>query len=133
MNTSAQYRSYGWWVDHDPRTDRTTLIVGGRVSALRMPAELAARVHRVLTIHLQAGPVLVDGTDWVLFTQADGRRDLPADLRDVRVVAPGTRLELPPPDDARWVDRADRPVPPWQVVVSATRRACAEATLRATA
>ncbi|MBB5154417.1 hypothetical protein [Saccharopolyspora phatthalungensis] len=125
MNNTSDYRSYGWWVEPDPKTDNTTLIVGGRVSALRMPAEIAARVHQVLSIHLQTGPVLDAGDHWVLFTQSDGRRDRPDDLAEVAVVPAGSRLVLPPLDDPRWINppRADRSVPERQVIFSATRRA----------
>ncbi|MGP4016664.1 hypothetical protein [Saccharopolyspora sp. 5N708] len=128
MNSNSEYRSYGWWIEQDPKTDRTTLIIGGRVSALRIPAKLAARVQHVLVIHLQAGPALVDGDDWVLLTQPDGRVDLPDELADVTAVPTGSRLALPPLDDPRWISppQAHRPVPSWQVVVSAARRARAE-------
>ncbi|MCI2418876.1 hypothetical protein MOQ72_15645 [Saccharopolyspora sp. K220] len=128
MNSNSEYRSYGWWVEQDPKTDRTTLIIGGRVGALRIPAELAARVHHVLVVHLQAGPALADGDDWVLLTQPDGRGDLPDELAEVVAMPTGSRLALPPLDDPRWISppRADRLAPPWQVVVSAARRAHAE-------
>lgn len=129
MNSTSEYRSYGWWVEHDPNSDHTTLIIGGRVNVLRMPAPTAARVHQVLAIHLQAGPALVDGDDWVLFTQPDGRGELPEDLDEVTVVPTGSRMDLPPLDDPGWITppRADRPAPPRQVIFSAARRAKAEA------
>ncbi|MEU5852966.1 hypothetical protein [Saccharopolyspora shandongensis] len=135
MNSSSEYRSYGWWVEHDPNSDRTTLIIGGRIGALRMPADFAARVHQVLAIHLQAGPVLVDGADWVLLTQPDGRAQLPEDLDEVVGVQAGARLALPPLDDPGWISppRPDRPAPSRQVVVSAARRARAGAQLAMTA
>lgn len=99
-----------------------------------MPASLAARVHRVLSIHLLAGPVLAYPGEWALFADATGRRELPTDLtdRDVTWGRTGRRLPLPAPDvelgDTRWINRprADRPPPPWQTVVAATRRATAQ-------
>lgn len=128
MNSHTEYRSYGWWVEHDPNTDRTMLIIGGRVAALRMPADIAARVHQVLSIHLLAGPVLADGDDWVLLTEPDGRGNIPEDLDEVTALPTGSRLALPSLDDPRWVGapRTNRPAPSWQVVISATRRARAD-------
>jgi hypothetical protein len=120
-------------VDDDPATDRVSLVVGGTVSALLMPAELGAEVVRVLSIHLLAGPVIgyqSEGT-WAFLTEPAGSgSQLPSGVAAAQVVAvrPGRRLSLPPsspsPDVVRWINEPGNgcPKPPWQAVVSATRR-----------
>ncbi|GAA4610985.1 hypothetical protein GCM10023108_01200 [Saccharopolyspora hordei] len=110
---------------HDPRTNRTTLLVGDTVSALRAPADFAAHVHHVLAVHLLAGPVLADGADWLLFTQPEQPTECPHDLPELTPVPTGTHLRLPPLRDPRWIQppRLGLAVPPRQVVFSATRRA----------
>ncbi|GAA4854917.1 hypothetical protein [Saccharopolyspora rosea] len=125
MDHSTQYRSYGWWVEPDHRTGNPTLIVGGRVSAVLVPADWAHDVQHVLTVHLLAGPALVVGDHWLLLTQPDGDRVVPDDLTSAGVtgVRAGRRLALPPPDDTRWVRGPHHAAPPWQAVVSAARRA----------
>ncbi|MDA3630331.1 hypothetical protein OU415_33235 [Saccharopolyspora sp. WRP15-2] len=125
MSSHSEYHAAGWRVDHDPRTNRSTLLVGDRVSALRAPADFAAHVHHVLAVHLQAGPVLADGADWVLFTQLSPHPEPPSDLPELAAVPAGTRLALPPLNDPRWINppRMGLAVPAHQVVCSATRRA----------
>jgi hypothetical protein len=137
----SEYRSLGWWVEGKAETDQITLIVGGRASALAMPAELAERVHRVLSIHMLAGPVLTFPAKglWVFLAEPDAQADcLPADVvaKNVTAARTGTRLRLPASrrgfGEVRWIARpeAGRPLPPWQAVVSATRRALSEELLR---
>ncbi|RKT84551.1 hypothetical protein SAMN05421805_103485 [Saccharopolyspora antimicrobica] len=125
MSSHSEFHAAGWRVDHDPRTDRTTILVGDRVSALRAPAGFAAHVHHVLAVHLQAGPVLADGSDWVLFTQPEPGAEMPVDLTELTTIPNGTRLEVPPLADSRWITppRLGLSAPAHQVVCSATRRA----------
>lgn len=125
MSSHSEFHAAGWRVDHDPRTDRTTILLGDRVSAIRSPAAFAAHVHHVLAVHLQAGPVLADGADWVLFTQPDPCADTPAELPELAIIPDGTRLALPRLADPRWISppRTGLSAPAHQVVCSATRRA----------
>jgi hypothetical protein len=136
----SEYRAHGWWVDGNEKTGRISLVVGGSVSALLMPAELGAKVHRVLSIHMLAGPVLAYPAErqWAFLAEPDTHRDgLPPDVAAWKVtdVRPGTWLRLPMPrprpHDVCWIDSPEphRPTPPWQAVVSATRRAMSDMTL----
>ncbi|GAB3287054.1 hypothetical protein [Parasphingorhabdus pacifica] len=109
----------------------TPRLVIGDVDALLMPDELAAQVHHVLSIHLLAGAVIGYREQWALLTGAAGNNAVPTDLAGWNVAGflPGDRLTLPfetmPGAEARWIQHPDptRPQPPWQTVVSATRRA----------
>jgi hypothetical protein len=136
----SEYRAHGWWVDADERVGRISLVVGGSVGALLMPAELGTRVHRILSIHMLAGPILAYAAQhlWVFLTEPNTDRDhLPDEVAAWKVteVRPGKRLPLPvsrrSPDGVRWIvaPEAGRPAPPWRAVVSATRRAMSETVL----
>ncbi|MER7013075.1 hypothetical protein ABT324_16770 [Saccharopolyspora sp. NPDC000359] len=125
MSSHSEFHAAGWRVEHDPRSHHTTLLIGDHASALRAPLDFAAHVHHVLAVHLQAGPVLADGSDWVLFTQPELRAEVPADLPELTAVPVGTRLALPPVRDPRWISppRIGLSAPAHQVVCSASRRA----------
>jgi hypothetical protein len=136
----SEYRAHGWWVDADQHVGRITLVVGGSVGALLMPAELGARVHRILSIHMLAGPILAYPVQhlWVFLTEPNTDRDhLPDEVAACKVteVHPGKELLLPvsrrSPDGARWIvdPESGGPAPPWRAVVSATRRAMSEMVL----
>ncbi|SDM17433.1 hypothetical protein [Allokutzneria albata] len=110
------------------------LVVGDTVGAISMRAGLGAETNAMLSLHLLSGPVLgIPGHPerWVFLTGpvTPVRVDTVLDLVriDVQLLAPGTRLALPPRSadepGPRWVvrPRPGHDLPPWQAVVSAAR------------
>lgn len=136
----SEYRSHGWSVDDHDEAGHSDLVVDGHVSALTMPAELGERVQRILAIHMLAGPVLSYPAErrWVFLTEPGTHQaHLPEDVatENVTIARPGTSLRIPAGrrgcGDVGWVmcPETGRQAPPWQAVVSATRRAVSEAAL----
>ncbi|MFB9906021.1 hypothetical protein [Allokutzneria oryzae] len=110
------------------------LVVGDTVGAISMRAGLGAETNAMLSLHLLSGPVIgIPGKPerWVFLTGpvTPVRVDTVLDLVriDVHLLAPGTRLALPPRAAGlagpRWVvhPRQGHDLPPWQAVVSAAR------------
>lgn len=126
----SQYRTFGWQVDEDDATGTTHLVIGDPVGAVLMPTDLAEQVHGVLQIHMLSGPVISYREQWALLTEPGAPDDLPADMAAWNVIGipAGQRLTLPPPGPAlggvHWINTPapDGRRPPWQAVVSATRR-----------
>jgi hypothetical protein len=141
---SAEYLDQGWQVSSDRHTGHITLIIDEGTDVVSMPADLAERVHRILRIHMLAGPVISYSADdrWAFITAPEPNPDpLPDDLvtEQVTGVRPGTRLRLPANHrgfgGVRWIARPEpgRSAPPRQAVLSAARRALSEALLEHTA
>lgn len=134
----------GWPVRVQVQQRYLTVPVGMALDALTMPATLGEKVLAELTISMLAGPVTADpGGDWWTFLSHPApapRLGVPAALRRLRVhPAPrGTPVIIPTSLDGggesrwQWIEppRPGRSLPPWSVVVGATRRVAAGAVSR---
>src|SRR5262245_16250063 len=110
----------GWPVTIQVGRRDLSVIVGGTIGAIAMPARLGASVRQDLTSTSLSGPIVADPTAqwWTFLTKPLGllRPDVAQDLSSVRVrMAPrGACVEIPHTLDAspagawRWVER---PVP----------------------
>ncbi|MBV9845815.1 MAG: hypothetical protein JOZ47_12165 [Kutzneria sp.] len=124
----------GWPVTVDVEPRRLAVAVGQVLDAVTMPAALGASVFAELQITMLSGPVIADlGGAWWTFLTAPAtkcRPDVPADLhaRKVHVIPRGARVIIPNPttvaSSSRWIEspRPHHGLPPWSVVIGATRR-----------
>ncbi len=129
----------GWPVRMEVTPRRLTVPVGTTFDALSMPAALGERVLTWLRIAMLAGPVTTspDGDEWVLLAQPAPapRPSIPAELcrLGVRPAPRGASIVIPTPTRGgsergeRWIEppRTDRSLPPWPVLIGATRRVAA--------
>jgi hypothetical protein len=121
----------GWPVSIEVEPHRVVIEAGSVLDAVVMPVEVARPVLLELRIALQAGPVITaPGMDsWTFLTApaAAIRPALPAELgaAHVRGLSAGTRVTLPSETGSPyWIEppRRRHCLPPWPVVVGATRR-----------
>lgn len=124
----------GWPVTVDVGPRRLVVAVGRVLDAVTMPATLGRSVLTELQLTMLAGPVIAGpgGAWWTLLTESATvlRPDLPAELHAHKVyLAPsGTHVIIPLLVDgegsSRWIEqpRSRYPLPPWSVVIAATRR-----------
>jgi hypothetical protein len=121
----------GWPVSIEVESHRVVIEAGSVLDAVVMPVEVARPVLLELRIALQAGPVITaPGVDsWTFLTApaAAIHPALPAELGDVHVrgLSAGTRVTLPSETGSPyWIEppRRRHCLPPWPVVVGATRR-----------
>ncbi len=131
----------GWPAEVQVPQRRLTVPAGMALDALTMPAPLGDSVLAELRITLLAGPVTADpgGTWWTFLSQpaTTPRLDIPAALRRLRVrpTPQGTPVIIPihPGGNGargwRWIrpPHPGQPLPPWSVVLGATRRVAAAA------
>lgn len=123
----------GWPVTVDVQPRRLAVAVGQVLDAITMPATLGASVLAGLRITMLSGPVIADqGGAWWTFLTAPAtksRPDIPAELHAVKVraIPRGAQVIIPNPatiaGSSRWIEQAQprRPLPPWSVVIGATR------------
>lgn len=135
----ARYqRVFGWPVSLDVEQRRLFVPVGEAFDAVTMPASLAETVRNELRIMMLAGPVIaVPGGQWWTLLTAPAtapRLDLQAALHRLRVhpTPSGAHTIIPthlngPCSTWRWVQQPQQhhPLPPWSLVISATRRVAA--------
>lgn len=141
VDACTQYEErLGWPIRVDVTSRCLTLPVGQAVDALIMPAPLAQRVHAALDVMLLAGPAIAspDGAYWTLLTDRSPTDQpcVPLDVAAAGVcaVARSDLVRLPThltaTDRAGWrwtgMPLGRRPLPPWWVVVGATRRVLAQ-------
>ncbi|WP_020663616.1 hypothetical protein [Amycolatopsis benzoatilytica] len=125
----------GWPVTIDVTPRRLAVAVGQALDAVTMPATLGASVLAELQISMLAGPVIADpggGTWWTFLTApaARSRPDLPAELhaRKVHLTPRGAHVIVPKHigdgESSQWISppQPHRDLPPWSVVIGATRR-----------
>ncbi|MCE7011768.1 hypothetical protein LWC34_54490 [Kibdelosporangium philippinense] len=123
----------GWPVTVDIEPRRLAVAVGQVLDAVTMPTALGHSVLAELKITMLTGPVVADPSDtWWTFLTAPAtasRPDIPADLhaRKVYLTPRGAQVIIPSRidgDSSRWIapPRPRHPLPPWSVVIGATRR-----------
>lgn len=124
----------GWPVTVDIEPRRLALAVGQEVDAVTMPTALGQVVLAELRITMLVGPVIADpGGAWWTFLTAPAtasRPDIPAELhaRKVRLTPRGAQVIIPNLTNceasSRWITLPlpRHPLPPWSVVIGATRR-----------
>jgi hypothetical protein len=124
----------GWPVTVDVQSRRLAMAVGQVLDAITMPATLGASVLAELRITMLSGPVIADlGGAWWTFLTAPAtksRPDIPAELHALKVhpIPRGAHVIIPNPTAvaglSRWIESPlpRRPLPPWSVVIGATRR-----------
>lgn len=127
----------GWPVCMDVQSRCVAVPVGMVLDTITMPATLGEKVRAELGFTILAGPVAADpdGAWWTFLTQPAVRRDIPAELRELEVGTAGhgahvvipTRLDGAGDQGWRWVERPHphQSLPPWPVVLGATRRIAA--------
>jgi hypothetical protein len=132
---SPDYRErYGWPITGNPSAGATAVILGHRLDAVVMTAELGRAVKFFLSIRMLGGPIIAypgHPERWAFLTQpatpvAERALD---DLSRLDVALPcnGALLLLPPSNtpfgQAEWVEEpvSDAPLAPWQAVVAAVR------------
>jgi hypothetical protein len=133
---TAYEQRLGWPVSLDVTARCLTLGAGQIVDALTVPTPLAKQAQAELEVMMLAGPVIAspDGGTWTFLTAlATDAPHVPPDLdvAGVHAALRGTCLVLPPdltatrPEGWHWIAAPPgrRPLPPWSVVVGATRRA----------
>ncbi|MDQ3576906.1 MAG: hypothetical protein M3443_04750 [Actinomycetota bacterium] len=133
---TAYEERLGWPVSMEVTARCLTLGAGQIVDALTVPTPLAAQAQTELEVMMLAGPVIAspDGGSWTLLT--DLATDVPhvppdLDAAGVHAARRGEWLVLPPDLTAalqegwHWIapPPGRLPLPPWSVVVGATRRA----------
>jgi hypothetical protein len=107
------------------------------MDAITMPAALGRRVLAELQIAMLAGPVISGPGEWWTFITEPAtapRPAVPAELCRAKVhIAPrGAHVVIPPRREAlEWIKRPQpqHALPPWSVVIGATRRVAAHMTV----
>lgn len=124
----------GWPVTVDIEPRRLAVAVGQALDAVTMPSALGQSVLAELQITMLAGPVITGpGGGWWTFLTAPAtasRPDIPAELHacKVQLTPRGAQVIIPSLIDdeasSRWITppRPRHPLPPWSVVIGATRR-----------
>jgi hypothetical protein len=126
----------GWPVTIELQHRRLVAAVGERMDAITMPAALGRHVLAELQIAMLAGPVIAGPGKWWTFLTEPAtapRPAVPAELfrAKVRITPRGAHVVIPPrPDALEWIKRPQpqHTLPPWSVVIGATRRFAAHIT-----